>query len=153
MPNTTHLALPYPSGTDAPQGNLQIQALAEALDPLVGGPWQSYTPTYSGNIGNGSLEARYKKIGRTVHLYVNLTFGSTTTTGTFGFPVSAVGSRNVGTCVCRDLSATQTYTMLAMQSSTAIQIRGSAGSISSTSPFTWATGDEIAFQMTYESSS
>lgn len=152
MPNTTHLALPYPLGSDIPQGNAQIQALAEALDALIGGPWQSFTPSYTGLYGNGTLDARYKKIGRTVHMFVHLTFGSTTTTGNFGFPTGVVGSRNVGTAVCRDVSAAATSTLLAMQSSNIIQIRGSAGAISSTSPFTWATGDEIAFQMTYESS-
>lgn len=56
MPSTTY-GLPYPASTDPPQGHLQIQALAQALDPEAwtnatlqnswvsgGAPW--FTPGY-----------------------------------------------------------------------------------------------------------
>jgi hypothetical protein len=35
MPSTSRLALPYPAATDPPNGPAQIQALADALDPIV----------------------------------------------------------------------------------------------------------------------
>ncbi len=94
MPTTTNANLPYPSLTDAPNGPLQMQALANALDTKVssGAAWLSFTPswgaaTVSPALGNGTLIGRYTKQGRDVTFQIILTIGSTTNAGSgdFGF--------------------------------------------------------------------
>ncbi|PVD01353.1 hypothetical protein [Streptomyces sp. CS014] len=63
--------------------------------------WTAFTPTWTSTgtaptLGNGTLTGRYMKIGRTVHVYGALTFGSTTNTGTgsltMGLPVQAASA-------------------------------------------------------------
>jgi hypothetical protein len=49
--------------------------------------WSSYTPVWSAlgtapAIGNGTMAGRYMKVGRTCHMAIKLTPGSTTTYGT-----------------------------------------------------------------------
>ena len=60
--------------------------------------WSSYTPTWTGSttnptVGNGTLLGRFQRIGRTIHLQINLTAGTTTTFGSgtyaFALPVQA----------------------------------------------------------------
>ncbi|MFD5975573.1 hypothetical protein [Streptomyces bacillaris] len=55
--------------------------------------WTAYTPTWASSgtqpsLGNGTLAGRYMKIGRTVEVYIALTWGSTTTPGTAGYTLS-----------------------------------------------------------------
>lgn len=65
------------------------------------GAWTSYTPAWTAattapDIGNGTLVGYYLKIGRTVHVAVILTCGSTTTYGSgawsFSLPATASSS-------------------------------------------------------------
>ncbi|MFG3426131.1 hypothetical protein [Streptomyces californicus] len=64
-------------------------------------PWTSYTPSWTSSgtapvIGNGSIGGRYMKVGRTVHVFIALTWGSTTTPGSgnlsLGLPVAAASA-------------------------------------------------------------
>jgi len=64
--------------------------------------WATYTPTWTATttnptLGNGTLNGRYKQIGKTVHLAIELTFGSTTTpgTGTYAFALPATATSSV----------------------------------------------------------
>ncbi|KAB2347357.1 hypothetical protein [Actinomadura rudentiformis] len=59
----------------------------------IGGQWTNYAPTWSSTgtqpaIGNGLLNGRYMKVGRTVHWTVVIVPGSTTTFGTGAYRVS-----------------------------------------------------------------
>ncbi|KOG81231.1 MULTISPECIES: hypothetical protein [Streptomyces] len=63
--------------------------------------WTAYTPTFTSSgtapvLGNGVLGGRYMKVGRTVHLSITLTWGSTTTPGSgnlsFSLPTPAAAS-------------------------------------------------------------
>ena len=136
------------------------------------GAWTSFTPTISGadawNIGNGTWDARYVKIGRLVQAQYKFTVGSTTTAPTgvdyyFSLPVTRrVGSdRTTGSGYLYDLSVTAFY-----QLHSAITVNVLAVSLFNTNltytqptrpqngtPFTWDTGDEYAFQITYEAAS
>ncbi|MFS8200470.1 hypothetical protein ACLVWQ_17510 (plasmid) [Streptomyces sp. CWNU-52B] len=54
------------------------------------GAWTAYTPTWTTvttppSLGNGTLVGQYMKIGRTCHVVIMLTIGSTTTAGTGGW--------------------------------------------------------------------
>lgn len=69
-------------------------------------PWTSYTPTWTGSItnptlGNGTLVGRYTLIGKTCHVAIQLTIGSTTNVGAgtylFGVPFLSDGLGYLGT--------------------------------------------------------
>lgn len=138
---------------------------AESTGLRWGGGWAAYTPTTSGiTVGNGTLQARYAQIGKTVFLEILFTLGSTSAvTGTpnFSIPVTAkVSSYTLnGTVSLGDYGAA-TYVGLAGNPTgsgvyiAAFNTAGSwgveAGSISATVPFTWTTNDYIAVKMTYE---
>ena len=139
---------------------------AEATGMRWGGGWAAYTPTTSGiTIGNGTLQARYAQIGKTVFVEILFTLGSTSAvTGTpnFSIPVTAKVSSYTfmnGTVSLGDFG-TATYVGLAGNPTgsgvyiAAFNTAGSwgveAGSISATVPFTWTTNDYIAVKMTYE---
>ena len=128
-------------------------------------PWTAYTTTTSGiTVGNGTLQARYAQIGKTVFVEIFFTLGSTSAvTGTpqFTLPATAkVSSYTLnGTVSLGDYGAA-TYVGLAGNPTgsgvyiAAFNTAGSwgveAGSISATVPFTWTTNDYIAVKMTYE---
>jgi hypothetical protein len=55
VPNTTNLALPYPSLSSAPNVPQDIQALAEAVDSKVGSPAWTPLPIASGFINSTAV--------------------------------------------------------------------------------------------------
>ena len=70
-------------------------------------PWTSFTPVIAGlgapTVGNGTITGEYCRVGDTVHVYIRLVVGSTTTFSTtstvFQVPsavVPAPGSRHLG---------------------------------------------------------
>jgi hypothetical protein len=61
------------------------------------GAWSAWTPTWTGlTIGNGTVQARYIQIGKTVSFELRVDFGSTTaltaTQGEFTLPATANSS-------------------------------------------------------------
>lgn len=132
-----------------------LQALADALDEL-GDSWDAYTPTLSSwTVGNGTLSGAYLAAGKLIHFRAKLVLGSTTTvSGNPGFslPVNAVGARLFGfSAGCYDTSGPSAYALSAFNSSVSIAtVKDGTTSLSSTVPFTWATGDEIYVSGTYE---
>src|ERR1044072_8107841 len=65
--------------------------------------WTSYTPTLGSAgpppvLGNATLTGQYMKIGRTVHMSLTLTVGSTTTFGSsnLNFTLPATGASSAG---------------------------------------------------------
>ena len=134
-----------------------------------GAAWTVYTPTWSATsgtqptLGNGSLVGRYQQIGKTVHVFMQLTIGSTSTLSVaqwqLDLPVTAVsGSGLVQVLSGRmwDASATQGYIISAhLTSGTTARLdaqTNSSGlsSVSANGPITWAAGDWIVVQGTYE---
>ena len=129
------------------------------------GAWTSFTPTWTGiTVGNGVTGGNYVQIGKTVHCRAYITFGSTTSVTSavdMNFPVTAVshtGNPNIGLARLNDASV-GAYSSVAVYLSTAkvrVQrqfVSGSevlSGELSSTSPFTWTTSDQIMLNFTYE---
>lgn len=78
------------------------------LENYLPGLWTAYTPTWTASssppsIGNGSLTARFLKVGRLCHLELLVSFGSTTNGGvgfyTFSLPFTASsGVDHLGVC-------------------------------------------------------
>lgn len=131
------------------------------------GAWQSWAPTLSGGWlnGNGTWEAFYTQIGKTVHVDAAFTLGSTTTKGTtltMSLPVTAKRpgtntSRTIGNAIAflgsgfhaltMLQNATTTVTLYAINSGSAY---AQAASITTAIPATWVTGDRLHVSLTYE---
>lgn len=129
--------------------------------------WSSWTPTLTNlTQGNGTITAKYIQTGKTVHYRFKFVLGSTSAVGsgpTFTLPVAAhadyvaiqdvYGSANMvdaGTAAyVGRLRATSTTVglLLAENAGGALTVDNS---VSSTVPFTWATGDSISVYGTYE---
>ena len=130
--------------------------------------WQTWSPTYDGiTVGNGSVTARYMQIGKTVWCRFSLIMGSTSTvstTGTITMPitmadVSYINNESVfGPCSFRDSSGGRYMGDIRRSNNTTFRPFSyqhdvtflAVGTIGTTVPFTWATGDILTFQATYE---
>jgi len=155
---TTANGLPHPVGTDkVVDGDDAIHALATFLDPPYGG-WTNYVPVL-GNItlGNGTLLARFHKLGRTVTTAGFVSFGSTTLNNAspmqVTLPTTATGLPALGVAAAADTSAGLTIPCIAVPyTSTVVAFRSPAGAfVSSAAPFAWAVGDVLSWSLTYES--
>lgn len=126
--------------------------------------WAAEGITYSNiTLGNGTETAAYSHVSGLVICRYQLTWGSTTSfSSTPGIllPVTAAGSyaQNVGIGVGHvlDTSAGSTsregIVVVYNASSYVFFVRttATAGTVSSTVPFTWATGDILSFTAVYE---
>jgi hypothetical protein len=132
--------------------------------------YAAWTPTFSNlTVGNGTLTGQYVQIGKMVHCYLKLAFGSTTSiTGAVqitGLPVAPVSTNASIAAIVQalysDASGPKFYgSSHASNNNTSriwlspLAISGSyiasAGDLSSTVPFTWTTSDEIFVSAIYE---
>jgi hypothetical protein len=128
------------------------------------GAWKTYAPNLdnsSWTLGNGTFDARYIQIGKTVHFNVVFTTGSTTVEGAnlrISFPVPALEGSNLNSSVIYvdgstriiGLCTTNTSTSAALAVMRADVTYAQSAGLSATIPFTWAAGDEVQFSGTYE---
>ena len=129
--------------------------------------WQDWTPSYTNlTVGNGTVTARYVKLGRTVHAHFTFTLGSTSTVGTdptITTPVPAtsaytIGRNIVGVGLARDDGGSTHVVSVRLDSLTVFLplVHGASGTyatlpkLSATIPFPWAADDTLAFSVTYE---
>ncbi len=161
--------------TTAPSGGKGL-----ALDPNGRIPatllprYLPYTPTWTATgtapaIGNATVLARYTQLGKLVHAYGNIAFGSSSAFGTgrwlFALPVTPSASETgtpsvVGSGVLYDASADMYFNGVAMSLELTGQMRFTYGAgylsgvtqfASVTTPWTWATSDQVLWNITYES--
>lgn len=149
----------HPQGTEWVHG--PVAATSSDLDGDFGGFWEAYTPTNTAiTVGNGTLTARFARVGKTVYVRWHLLLGSGSAVASgaaIGLPVAAhatgeqslaahyldSGTRNwVGVAAINRASAT-TADLLHTES-------GGSGGLDATNPFTWTTSDEISVTGTYE---
>jgi hypothetical protein len=125
-------------------------------------PWTPYVPTWTAattnpTIGNGSIVARYRQAGKSVHFRLSITGGSTTNGGsgsyTFGLPVVAFNDVTQDV-ICRMVAGGTQYTGfadIAPNTATCVGIvtpgNGVMGVIDNT---LMAAGTVIVVQGTYE---
>jgi len=139
-------------------------------DPIANGTgWQTYTPTWSSSgtqpgLGNGTINGRYARFGKTVHFDTSLIIGSTSTAGTGNYRISLPSLGNADTTIerevlCRsyDASATTAYMGQGVVNATYIQLQSGAvagssavANVSATAPWVPATGDIYKTWGTYE---
>lgn len=128
--------------------------------------WQDWTPSWTNvSVGNGTVTAQYIQIGKTVHFFLQLDFGSTTgVTGnvTFSAPVTATSDwitqhfgqsgyqdNNTGITYGGSMTFTDTSNILCRrQTVTGSETRWLT--VNATNPFTWTTSDSIRVNGTYE---
>jgi hypothetical protein len=154
-------------------GNVTVSGSIDATSITTDGltindtGWTNFTPTwYAGtginSVGDGLAEGRYRQLGKTVEVWMQITMGSTTTFGTGEYKVSLpVASRMLGSAVLslvmRD-DGTRLYNSLAHNAYTTtlfhtnsnVTLFWDTGVVTNTSPFTWAAGDFFIIAGTYE---
>ncbi len=163
VPNTTWVD---GSGGGTPISAARLNNMELGISP----PYIAYTPTWTSTgtapaIGNGVVVGRYVQIGKLVHAYGSITFGTTSTYGTgnyrFALPVTAsanvIATSFLGTGFGFDSSASAEalFRVSAINSSTlqfsyGATYLGASNSAGQTTPWTWATTDIIAWNFTYE---
>ncbi len=130
----------------------------------------SWSPAYSNlSAGDGTVVTYYKRILDTVRVTYSLIWGSTTSISgsvSLSLPVpkgsiySASSVYPIAPCRLRDSSPATSVAGLAQITTTSISIVYQTiptaavvqTALSSTAPFTWATGDGIEFEIRYEAS-
>jgi hypothetical protein len=163
-PNTTWVD---GSGGGTPLSAARLNNMELGISP----PYIAYTPTWTASgtapaIGNALVTGRYVQIGKLVHCYGRVSFGSTSTFGTgtysFALPVTASasvsgGASHLGVAFIYDNSANastlpQIYALTAttMSFEYAATYLGANAGITNTTPWTWAVNDQIAWNFVYE---
>lgn len=130
--------------------------------------WTTYTPTWTAAttnpvLGNGTIVGRYKRIGKTVHLQIDLTMGSTTTYGSGAWsvtlPLAAASSSGSRIGAAQALGGANRYAGQIVVSSGASGISAffpasasvsNLSSVAAAVPFAWANGNELRITATYE---
>jgi hypothetical protein len=132
------------------------------------GAWQSYTPTFTNfSLGTGGgagtiTVAKYVQIGKTVHVKVNVTLGtSSTVTGRIGISLPVTGTTDYvnvqGVCklsaggvaatgVIAPSSATNMDLYALLASGTYVTNQNTSSAV----PGTWASGSSFSFFTAYE---
>lgn len=131
------------------------------VDVATPAAWTSYTPAWTAStsnpsIGNGTLSGAYTTRGKLGFASIDILFNSTTNAGSgiysFGLPsgwaISAT-SRAYGYSLSRDQSAaSHAVGIPTYATATTVDLRGHGiNQYSSSSPFSWATGDFIRIQV------
>jgi len=134
--------------------------VAQALNAF--GAWTSYTPTLTVfTPGNGTATGAYCQVEKLVMFRLKFTFGSTSAAAsgvpTFTLPVTAkssdLGQDFDGWFENTGVAKYRSNVYLASASTISMGINGTSGlsqSLSTTTPFTWATGSNIYAFGTYE---
>lgn len=147
--------------------NNAVMPLASIRDSLIqngGSPWIAYTPTLANvTLGNGSITGAYSKIGRTVHYRGAIVFGSTTAVTAqviVGIPLAAAGgtaNNTYGYGHITDASASNLgpmiYARLWTTNSVSLYVGSTGSPVNNGTPITFAVGDTLAFNGTYETTS
>lgn len=161
---TANDSLNLPShSTQHANANDAIEAIEGVLVPAVNA-WTAYTPTFTNlTVGNGTVNAFYSKIGKTVLVRLRFVFGSTSSISgelqaTLPFPNVGTslyspqkvryfcgGVDFIGDCFVVN---TTFFMRVGLANTTYLQ----SASLSATVPLTWGTNAEINAFLVYETS-
>lgn len=127
--------------------------------------WTSHNPTWTASgggaaIGNGTKAGRYRRADNSdlIIFEFRMTWGSTTTNGTgfytLSLPVAASANSLLMTCgpgaMLDTSAAARRPGSLRLETATTITIESVSGTVGAAVPWTWATGDTLQGQITYE---
>ena len=140
---------------------LQVDSSTPTGLVWASGAWVTWTPTVNNiSIGNGTITARYRQTGNTVSFSLKIVFGSTTTISGSPNVVMGVASNSVAVFPVYILDAgvaayaASAYfpigTTMFLDLIDTTSSRALLTAFSSTSPFTWGSGDFISVSGSYE---
>lgn len=126
--------------------------------------WTSYSPTWTGAssdpvIDNGTITGAYRRVPGSDLVVVTgrILMGSATTYGSgrwiVSLPVTATDATvGAGSAVCYDASVStgERAAVCWFNSSTTLRFSSSGGEVGASSPFTWATSDQLRWTFMYE---
>lgn len=163
----TASGFPYPATSETPDVQRDLKALADYLEAKTG-PWTTWTPaltaaTTNPTTGTGaSIVGRYMQIGKTVHGWGYIGFGTAGTAAGSGnyrvsLPVANDGNGNswmgLGRVKCAGL---YTPVKLAFQTTTTCQleylsaaVNGTLSAAANAAPGAWTINDYLWYQFTY----
>jgi hypothetical protein len=168
MATTTNYGWTTPNDSDPfKDGALAIRTLGNAIDSTAANTWKgwtAYTPAFQNlTVGNGTSSFYYIQIGKTVHVRGRFILGSTSSFGTsvniampvnisatygflqqLGYATYAKSSYFNGSL---NLISDPYLRLFVWNVSGSFTLLGDNGP---TTPFTWATGDQIIINATYE---
>lgn len=126
MPISTNLGLVTPTSAGfVTNGAVDMQTLANGVDAFYG-VMTAYTPTYT-NCSGPVMEARYRKIGRMLHVMIDGTAGTVTAAGTITISLPpGLTSLPSRTPVCAEFAGTGVVHAWVVASGTAITVSGTA---------------------------
>jgi hypothetical protein len=114
--------------------------------------WTAYTPgTGNMTVGNGTLTGFYKQIGKTTFWRASFVLGSTSAISNdaaIGLPFTAASGGSLGSTSYVDVSTSNQY--VGWYQGGFPRYQSTFGTLTATSPFTWATGDVITIWGSYE---
>ena len=158
------------SAGDITTRNITVSGYFEMSDGTSPqGDWTNFTPTWTAAtsnpvVGDGLIEGRYKMVGKTVHVWMMMTMGSTTTFGTGEYKLSLPVPARAIASVVLDLvmydNGTRHYNSLAHNDyttslsldNTSVTLFWDTGVVTHSAPFTWTDGDWFIVSGTYEAS-
>ena len=140
---------------------LVTAASGEATGLKYSGAWTTWTPSYTNiTVGNGTVDARWCRIGKVVNVYWRFTLGSTSSIGAvpqFTLPVGADYPQRSSNGILTDQGTANYVGYAQIEGGTlypsSILSNGtyaSVGSVNSTTPFTWTNTDVMYFSVSYE---
>jgi hypothetical protein len=130
--------------------------------------WTSWSPTWTNlTVGNGTVSAYYSRLGKTVFFRLGIVFGSSSSVSgvvSATLPVTSISYPGTATTQVLGLgrildsgtAAFEAHGVWASTTTMSIRVLLANATyltdlgLSSTTPMTWATGDEIFIQGTYE---
>jgi hypothetical protein len=127
------------------------------------GEWHYYTPIWSSasnpqpSLGNGTLTGLFSRVGRVVHFKIQFSAGNNTTfgTGVWSFQLPFRGPfqfRAMGSALAFDSGTNfrvgMTYLTAAQTCS--VVFDSDTNVVQATQPFTWANGDALYIEGTYD---
>lgn len=117
------------------------------------GGWVSYTPSFNGTLGNGTVAGTYRVSGTEVSFQQIFTFGSTSVMGAvFGLPLQTT-KKLTPSVAMTDISAALVYGgtgAIASATTFLLNNAGTGANVGALVPFTWATGDLLEAAGRYE---
>jgi hypothetical protein len=165
----------HASSTPVANQLLALDSNAFVPTAALGGAWSTWTPTFTNlTIGNGTVTARFYRVGNLIHYRLKVVWGSTTSIPsggvTYTLPTATRSdyitgtvlsgyAHNLGQVALKDDSAGNIYVGLSLLITTTtatIDINNSAGTyltgnaISAAVPISWTINDSMAVEGYYE---
>jgi len=123
--------------------------------------WTDYTPTLTGiTKGNGTLIAKYKRVGKLCTVLVKFTLGSTSSMGSDNYVTLPFNSTQdvIAPMSIMDYGTSQYMGFVYPQYADTVRLLltntntsyGNGALVTATVPMTWTTNDNFAFVITYE---